>query len=126
MMRKSVPVLCLALLAPSFALAQGAGVQWGSSEKPYRQPAEGMKGYFEPEKITRDGDVVSFTVYRSANPAVTDEIGSYMVNCDTREYATVEKGQATPPVKLLAGEQLYPISKQLCEWDGKSFLHKFF
>jgi len=111
---------------PSLSAAQG-NVQWGSSDKPYRQPADGMKGYYEPEKVTRDGDVVSFKVYRSADPVVPDEVGSYMVNCDTREYATVDKGKPTKPMKLLAGEQLYSISAKLCEWgDGKGFFKSFF
>lgn len=120
------PLVLLALLMPALALAQGA-VQWGSTDKPYRHPVDGMKGYYEPEKIARNGDVVSFKVYRSADPVVPDLVGSYMVNCETREYATVENGKPTNPMKLLAGEALYPISAKLCEWpDGKGYFKQFF
>ncbi|MBS1190023.1 MAG: hypothetical protein H6R10_1815 [Rhodocyclaceae bacterium] len=126
MIRKTAPVFLLAFLLPSLAMAQGA-VQWGSSDKPYRQPANGMKGYYEPEKVTRDGDTVSFKIYRSADPVVPDELGNYTVNCDTREYVTTEKGKATPPMKLLAGEQIYPMAAKFCEWgDGKGFFKQFF
>lgn len=127
MISKMAPAFLLAVLLPSLALAQGNNVQWGSSEKEYRHPVEGMKGYYEPEKVSRDGDVVSFKIYRSANPAVTGVVGEYMVNCYTKELVTMEDGKPTPPMKLLAGESLYPISAKLCEWgDGKGFFKQFF
>lgn len=120
------PLVFLALLMPALAIAQGT-VQWGSTDKPYRNPLDGMKGYYEPEKVARNGDVVSFTVYRSADPVVPDVIGKYMVNCETREYATVEAGKPTSPMKLLPGEQLYAVSAKFCEWsDGKGYFKQFF
>lgn len=126
MTKKAAPALLLALLIPTLAMADDK-VQWGSSDKAYRYPMDGMKGYFEPTKVKKDGDVVSFTVYRSADPAVPDEVGRYMVNCETKEYAAVEKGQPSAPMKLLAGEQLYPMSAKFCEWgDGKGFFKQFF
>lgn len=126
MIRKAAPAFLLAFLLPTLAVAQGA-VQWGSSDKPYRHPVDGMKGYYEPEKVSRNGEVVSFKIYRSADPVVPDVVGSYMVNCETREYAVVDQGKPSNPMKLLAGEQLYPISAKLCEWgDGKGFLKNFF
>ena len=127
MIRKMAPAFLLAALIPTLSHAQGNDVQWGSSEKAYRHPVDGMKGYYEPEKVSRNGDVVSFKIYRSANPAVTGLVGDYMVNCDTRELVTLEDGKPTPPMKLLAGESLYPISAKLCEWpDGKGYFKQFF
>jgi hypothetical protein len=127
MIRKAAPILLLAVLIPSLSQAGDDNVQWGSSDKAYRHPVDGMKGYYEPDKIGRKGDVVSFKVYRSANPSVPGLVGDYMVNCETREMVTVEDGKPTQPMKLLAGEQLYPISAKLCEWpDGKGYFKQFF
>lgn len=105
-------------------MAEG-NVKWGSTEKAYRTPAEGMRGYYEPDNVSRDGEVISFKIYRSADPAVQDILGSYMVNCDTKELVTIEKGQPTPPMKLLAGEQLYSVSAKFCEWSKKGFLDSY-
>lgn len=120
------PALLLgaALLLPSLALAQAA-VQWGSSDKPSaRQDIEGMKTYYEPEKVKQDGNVFSFSLFRSSTPAANDEVGRYVINCETREFVSVIKGQATPPTRLIAGEELYPIGKKLCDWDKKGFFQK--
>lgn len=121
---KKALVALFALLMPGLAMAQGA-VQWGSSEKAYRQPVEGMKGYYEPRKVSYDYEagVVSFTVFRFADPAVPDEVGAYLVNCETHEYATVEKGRAPRPEKLLPGESLHLIASRLCNWGGKGLFN---
>ncbi len=120
---KTLLVLVATLLLQIPALAQQSP-QWGSSNRAARQDIEGMKTYYEPDKVERNGNVVSFALYRSSNPAAADEVGRYMINCETRELATVVGGQASPPARLIAGEELYPIGKKLCEWDQKSFFKK--
>lgn len=122
------PALLVAatLLLQSAAFAQQS-VQWGSSDKPAtRQDIAGMKAYYEPEKVQVNGSVHSFTLYRSGNPGVPDEMGRHMINCETREIVSVVNGQNTPPSRLIAGEALYPIGKKLCDWDQKSIFKKIF
>lgn len=120
------PLLILALVLPTLALAQQA-VPWGSSAQPTpRESIEGMKTYYEPAKVERNGEVVSFTLYRSSTPAAADEAGRYLINCETRELVSIVKGKTTPPARLIAGEALYPIGKKLCEWDPQSIFKKVF
>jgi len=126
MSQKHVLIFAAALLLPAVALAQQP-VPWGSSEKPAaRESIGGMKTYYEPEKVVHNGSVFSFTLYRSSIPAAADEAGRYMINCETREVVSVVRGQTTPPARLIAGEELYPIGKKLCEWDQKSIFKKIF
>ncbi len=126
MILKPVLTLVVALVLPSAAFAQQA-VQWGSSDKATaRQSIDGMKLYYEPEKVQSTDAVRSFTLYRSSNPAAQDEAGRYMINCDTREIVSVVNGRNTPPSRLIAGEELYPICKKLCDWDQKSIFKKIF
>jgi len=126
MIQKQMLIFAAALLLPSVAPAQQP-VPWGSSDKPAaRQYIDSMKAYYEPEKVEHNGSVFSFTLYRSSTPGATDETGRYMINCETREVVSVVKGQATPPSRLIAGEELYPIGKKLCEWDQKSIFKKIF
>jgi len=126
MIRKQLLILATALLLPSVAPAQQS-VPWGSSDKPAaRQSIGGMKTYYEPEKVTQDGSVFSFTLYRSGTPGAADEAGRYMINCETRELVSVVGGKATSPARLIAGEEIYPIGKKLCEWDQKSIFKKIF
>lgn len=123
---KPVVILVAALLVAPVAPAQQA-VPWGSSDKPAaRESIEGMKTYYEPSKVEHNGDVHSFTLYRSSTPAAADEVGRYMINCETRELVSVVKGVATPPARLIAGETLYPIARKLCEWDQPSIFKKLF
>ena len=126
MILKPALTLVAALFLQSAAFAQQA-VQWGSSDKAAaRQSIEGMKLYYEPEKVQSNDAVRSFTLYRSSSPSVPDEAGRYMINCDTREIVSVVNGQNTPPSRLIAGEELYPIGKKLCDWDQKSIFKKIF
>ena len=126
MIQERALLVVAAFLLPSFALAQQS-VQWGSSDKPSaRQSIEGMKTYYEPEKVVHDGNVFTFSLYRSSAAGVADEAGRYMINCETRELATVVNGQPSSPARLIAGEELYPIGKKLCEWDQKGFFKKLF
>ena len=83
-----------------------------------------MKAYYEPEKVEHSGDTYSFTLYRSGAPTASDEIGRYVINCETREFVSVVKGNTSTPTRLLAGEELYPIGKKLCDWDPRSIFNK--
>ena len=126
MIQKPALLFAFAIFLQPLAFAQES-VQWGSSEKPaVRQSIDGMKMFYEPAKVEHNGDVYSFTLYRSGTPTVSDEAGRYMINCETREFVSVTNGQSSPPSKLLPGEELYPIGKKLCEWDQKNFYNKFF
>ena len=126
MMQKPILLLITSLCLHSLAHAQQS-VPWGSSDKPAaRQGIEGMKSYYEPDKVQRDGSVVSFTLYRSGVPTAADEVGRYKINCETREFISVVGERATPPSRIIAGEELYPIGKKLCEWDPQSFFKKLF
>ena len=124
MMLKPVLIFVAALSLPSLALAQQA-VPWGSSDKPApRQDIEGMKAYYEPEKVESSGSVHTFTLYRTSIPSASDEMGRYMINCETREMVSVIGGKTTAPARILAGEEFYPIGKKLCNWDKKGFFKK--
>lgn len=126
MIQKIALLFASAIFFQSIAFADES-VQWDGSEKPAaRQPVDGMKAYYEPEKVEHNGDAYSFTLYRSGTSTVSDETGRYTINCETREFVSVVKGQTTPPYKLLPGDELYPIGKKLCEWEKKNFLRKFF
>lgn len=126
MMPKQIAVLLFVLGIQSLACAQQS-VPWGSSEKAAaRQSIEGMKTYYEPDRVEHNGSVFSFALYRSSMPGAADEVGRYMINCETRELVVVVKGQASAPARLIAGEEIYPIGKKLCEWDQKSLFKKVF
>ena len=123
-----IPRLALFLVTAIFlhnaALAQQS-VQWGSSEKTTaRQDIAGMKTYYEPDKVEHNGSVFSFALYRSGTPGARDEVGRYMINCETRELVSIVGAQTSPPARLLAGEEMYPIGKKLCDWDQTSFFKK--
>ena len=126
MINKALLFIASTLVLQPLAHAQQS-VPWGSSDKPpVRQSIEGMKTYYEPGKVEHAGNVYSFTLYRSSTPMAADEVGRYMINCETRELVTVVGGQATRPERLIAGEELYPIGKIFCEWDQKGFFKKLF
>lgn len=126
MIRKPALILVSALLLAPAAFAQ-QGVQWGSSDKPSpRQDIPGMKVFYEPGKVQVDGSVQSFALYRSSTPGAADETGRYMINCETREIVTVVNGKPGAPSRLIAGEELYPIGKKLCDWDQPSIFKKIF
>lgn len=125
MYQKSALILISALCLQSLALAQDS-VRWGSSDKlpAARQPIEGMKAYYEPDKVERKGVVNSFALYRSSTPGMADELGRYMINCETREFVSTVNGKTTEPMRLIAGEELYPIGKLLCGWDPTNIFKK--
>lgn len=128
MTRRLMAALLCATTLPTIALAQ-ASVQWSSADAPpsaARESVPGHKKYFEPEKIKKNGEIVSFSLYRSQTPGANDALGEYMINCASREFVTVTKGQASEPMKILAGEEFYAVGKRFCEWDQKGFFSSFF
>ena len=89
-----------------------------------RTPVDGMKTYYEPDGVKKNGEILSFTMYSSANPAVKGEETEYTINCATQEISTKQgKSERTQPYRVLAGEQQYPIGKKLCDW-GPGFWKK--
>jgi hypothetical protein len=124
MINKPLLAIALAMVLPSLASAQ-QNVASGAPAKPAaRELVPGMRSYYEPERVQREGDRVSFTLYRSAVPATPDALDKFQIDCQTREAAVVIEGQATQPARVLAGEALYPIGKKLCEWDPKGFFQR--
>lgn len=124
---KPALILIASFFLGSSASAQSS-VQWGSSDKPAtREAAESMNAFFEPAKVEVNGNVRSFALYRSASPTPSDELGRYMINCETREFVSTIKGQTTAPSRVIAGEALYPLGRRLCEWDPQGgFFKKLF
>lgn len=115
--------LAAAMVLQTAALAQQAAP---AGQAPARQDADGTKSYYEPEKIERNGRLMTFSLYASSTPGARDEVGRYVINCDSRELASIARGQTSAPWKLLPGEALYPLSKKLCDWDQPGFFKKMF
>ncbi|MFA7270288.1 MAG: hypothetical protein WC073_13180 [Sterolibacterium sp.] len=114
----------MTLLLPIQGFCQ-SGAQWsGSAEsQSKRTQVDGMKTYYEPDGVKKSGSVVTFKMYSSADPTVK-EGDDYSINCSTQEIAFKQGTAAwTPPFRVLAGEQLYPIAKKLCDW-GPGFWQK--
>lgn len=109
----------LFLLAVSLPVAGHCDgkVPWGENTKQFRVPVDGMKTFYEPEAVTRDGDALYFRMYAGSDPSLPEEGVEYSINCKTEEY-TSKAGEWKPPVRVLPGEQMYPIAKRLCEWGA--------
>lgn len=116
MIPRPVLFLAAAMLMATAALAQQAA----------RQDADGTKSFYEPDRIERNGRLMTFSLYASSTPGAQDEVGRYVINCDSRELASIARGQTSAPWKLLPGEALYPLSKKLCDWDQPGFFKKMF
>lgn len=106
--------LAIALVASGLAAANPQSAE--------RETLLGMRSYFEPQRAQRDGSTVTFGLFRSGVPDAADEIARYQLNCESREVGVV--GKPGDSWKVLAGEDLYPVGKKLCEWDGKGFMEK--
>jgi len=104
-------------------------IQWNrGADEAARAPIQGMKGYYAPAAVKKDGDVAYFKVYASPTPTANDPGSDYALNCETRE-AAVKSGEGggaqwKPPVKVLDGEPLYRLGKELCEWDRPGFFKR--
>jgi hypothetical protein len=127
MIPKQVLIFLFVFFTQTLALAQES-VQWGNSSKPivHRETIEGLHKYYEPEKVEQIGDVYKLSLYRSGTPSAADEVGQYMINCQTREFVSTINGQTTQPSKIIAGEELYHVGKKFCDWDKKGFFKKMF
>ncbi len=90
---------------------------WGASEKPMRTPVESMKTFYEPEAVKKVEDVVYFRMYATRDPAARDAGIEYSINCKTEEFSS-RNGDWKKPVRILPGEQMYPIGKKLCDWGS--------
>jgi len=91
--------------------------RWGDSAKPMRTPVEGMKTYYEPEAVKKDDEVVYFRMYATRDPAMREEGIEYSINCKTEEFSS-KAGDWKKPVRILPGEQMYPLGKKLCGWGS--------
>ena len=120
MMKKVVTILALSMLAHSAAHAEPGDAEKSAA----REILFGMKTYHEPDKVLREGNGISFRLYRSGVSGTPDEVGRFNINCETRDFIRTVNDQATQPAKVLAGEELYPMGKKFCEWDQKGFLQK--
>lgn len=119
-------LLLLAIALPSAGHCDGKA-PWGEAAKQYRPPVDGMKTFYEPEAVTKDGDALYFRMYSNSDPAVREEGVEYSINCKTEEF-TSKAGEWKSPTRVLPGEPMYPIAKKLCEW-GTGFgatIKKFF
>lgn len=121
-MQKTRLVLLALMAIPAIAFGQAtsesSGPKWTDTSKATRTPIKGMKQFYEPDNVTKDGDTYTFKLFASAYTTDTREGEEYSVNCATLEMSQkVKKGATsewTPPYKVLPGESLYPIAHQLC------------
>lgn len=111
--------LALFLLAASLpAIGHCDGKpQWGETAKTMRTPVDGMKTFYDPEAVKKDDEVVSFRMYATRDPAAREEGIEYSINCKTEEFSS-KAGEWKKPVRVLPGEQMYPIGKKLCGWGS--------
>jgi hypothetical protein len=121
-----VVFLAFTLLAPVPGLCQNE-IKWGAPKeaakegvKPMRTPMEGMKTYYEPEAVKKDGGIVYFKMFNSYDPADKEAGVSYAVNCSTQEISSATGEGASvkwnAPERVLAGESMYAFGKKMCGW----------
>ena len=113
---RTIVLLLLAISLPAAGYCDGKG-PWSGAAKPSRAPVDGMKTFYEPEAVTKDGDALYFRMYSSPDPAVREEGIEYSINCKTEEFSS-KAGEWQQPIRVLPGEQMYPIAKKLCEWGS--------
>jgi len=101
---------------PGIGLCDGSP-RWGEAAKPMRTPVEGMKTFYEPEAVKKDEEVVYFRMYTTRDPATREEGVEYSINCKTEEFSS-KAGEWKKPVRILPGEQMYPMGKKLCDWGS--------
>ena len=125
-MQKTKLAMLVLMALPAIACADAGNPQWSDASKNMRTPIEGMKKFYEPENVTKDGDVHTFKLFASPDPADKREGEEYSVNCATNEMSQRVSRGATkewlPPSKVLPGEPLFPIAHKLC--DGGPSLWK--
>ena len=116
---------CAVALLPAWALAEP---QWGSStEQTTRAQVVGGKGYYDTDKVAKEGNVIRLKLYATASMSDTRVTEEVAINCETRETARLKSGAAAgkevweAPTPLLAGEALYATARTLCEWGPGFF-----
>lgn len=124
MIKRLLLLVTSSLFLQSIALAQQTAQGESPAAPAARSSIAGMKTYYEPVRVVRNGSSASFSLYRSSTPGAADETGRYTVNCETHDLSSVVGGVTTPPQRLIAGEDVYPIAKILCDWEKKSFFQK--
>ena len=114
-------LMALSIAAPGYAQSD---TKSATDAKPTRVRVDGMRTYYDPGNVKKNGDSISFKVYPSPDPA-KEEGDEYSVNCKSQEMSAKEGGRKdwSPPSRLLAGESVYPIAKKFCEW-GPGFWQK--
>lgn len=116
--------VALALLALSLAVPGFCQSAAPPEAKPARTQVDGMKTFYEPDAVKKEGEVLSFRMYPSHDPLSKVAGTEYSINCKTQEISIRQKsGEWDQPLRVLAGEQLYPIAKKLCGW-GPGFWNK--
>ena len=125
-MKRTKFAMLVLMALPSIALCDAGTPQWSDASKPTRTPIEGMKTFYEPENVVKDGDTYTFKLFASPYPSDKREGEEYSVNCETKEVSQrVTRGASKewlPPYKILPGETLFPIVHKLC--DGGPSLWK--
>ncbi|MBP9713694.1 MAG: hypothetical protein KBD60_08385 [Sterolibacterium sp.] len=126
----AIPLIFAVSLCPVMAQADeaGSGPRWGSStEQTTRAQVVGGKGYYDTEKVAKEGGVIRLKLYATASMADTRVIEEVAINCETRETARVKSGAPAgkevwdAPSPLLAGEALYATARELCGWGPGFF-----
>jgi len=120
----------LLLLLPTAVYADGP--TWGKSASEdgsrARTYISGMKAYYEANAVDNSDGVAKFKIYKSATASAQDPGTDYALNCETREVTSRSGEGATAawkaPVKVLDGEAMYHLGRQLCDWDKPGFFKR--
>ena len=126
----AIPLICAVSLCPAIAQADGAGSgsRWGSStEQTTRAQVVGGKGYYDTDKVAKEGNIIRLKLYATASMSDTRVIEDVAINCETRETARLKSAASLgnevweAPSPLLAGEALYATARELCGWGPGFF-----
>lgn len=118
-------LLGLALMSPVLGFCQDASkAPWGKSTeeivKTQRLQVESGRGYYEPDALKKEGDLITFKVFKSFDPSAKDVGVSYAINCASEEISSAmgdgPNAQWKTPVRMLAGEPFYSFAKKQCGW----------
>lgn len=128
LLRCAMSMGCVLSLLSATGHAADAGPQWGTStEQTSRAQVVGGKGYYDTDKVAKEGNVIRLQLYASASPSDTRVIEDVAINCETRETARLKSGSPAgkevwdAPSPLLAGVALYATARELCGWGPGFF-----
>jgi hypothetical protein len=122
---RSLILLASFLILPVAGFCQDAPkVQWGKSTeevaKSQRVQVESGRGYYEPDALKKEGDTISFRVFKSFDSSLKDAGVNYLINCSSQEISSAvgegPSAQWKTPVRMLAGEPFYTFAKNQCGW----------